>query len=161
VACLGDNLKEAFYNSWLSTEQSVLGKRILASIGGEKKFRLLPELRKLEEMGWEIFSTENTHDFLTRHGVASNFLYKGSQELEPNVITVIANKNVDLIINIPRTLPTGSHHTDGYKIRRLAIDHHIPLITNLHIAQLFLQCLTEVDPNKIAIKSWQDYMKVD
>ncbi len=159
VACLGDNLKEAFYNSWLSTEQSISGKRILASIGGEKKLRLLRELKKLEEMGWEIYSTENTHDFLTRQGVASHFLYKGSQELEPNVISTIANKEVDLIINIPRSVMTGSHNSDGYKIRRLAIDHHIPLITNLHIAQLFLQCLTELDSNAISVKSWQEYVK--
>ena len=71
---------------------------------------------------------------------------------------MIANKGVDLIINIPRSEQTGGHHTDGYKIRRLAIDHHIPLITNLHIAQLFLQCLTELDPVKIPVKSWQEYV---
>lgn len=159
VACLGENLKEAFYNSWLSTEQNISGKRILASIGGDKKLRLLSELQKLEEMGWEIFSTENTHDYLTKRGVASNFLYKGSQELEPNVISTIANKEVDLIINIPRSVPMGNHNTDGYKIRRLAIDHNIPLITNLHIAQLFLQCLTELDSKKISVKSWQEYVK--
>ena len=158
VACLGKDLREAFYYSWLATEQSVAGKRILASIGGEKKLRLFPELRKLEELGWEIFSTENTHDFLSRRGVASSFLYKGSLGIEPNVLTMIANKGVDLIINIPRSEQTGGHHTDGYKIRRLAIDHHIPLITNLHIAQLFLQCLTELDPAKIPVKSWQEYV---
>ncbi len=161
VACLGESLKEAFYRSWLSTEQSIAGKRILASIGGEKKVRLLDELKKLEEMGWEIYSTENTHDYLTRQGVASHFLYKGSQELEPNVITTIANKGVDLIINIPRTDETGKHHTDGYKIRRLAIDHHIPLITNLPVAKLFLQCLTEIELHKIPIKSWQEYVLQD
>lgn len=159
VACLGETLKEAFFHSWLSTEQSISGKRILASIGGDKKNRLFEELKMLEEMGWEIYSTENTHDFLTRQGVASHFLFKGSQELEPNVITTIAGKGVDLIINIPRTDETGKHHTDGYKIRRLAIDHHIPLITNLPIAKLFLQCLTEIDRHKIPIKSWKEYVR--
>ncbi|NGX43505.1 MAG: hypothetical protein K940chlam7_01803, partial [Chlamydiae bacterium] len=159
VACLGENLLEAFYSSWLATEQNIAGKRILASIGGDRKVRLLAELQKLEELGWEIYSTENTHDFITRRGVASHFLYKGSQELEPNVISTIANKSVDLIINIPRSVQTMSHHTDGYKIRRLAIDHNIPLITNIHIAQMFLQCLTELDPNKIPVKSWQEYVK--
>lgn len=157
VACLGRTLSEAFYNSWLSTEQSISGKRILASIGGDKKMRLLPNLKKLEELGWEIYSTENTHDFLMRHGVASNFLHKGSQKTEPNVITAIAGKEVDLIINIPRTQQTGNNTTDGFTIRRLAIDHQIPLITNAHIAQLFLQCLTDLDPDQIPIKSWQEY----
>ncbi len=157
VACLGDQLTEAFYRSWMATEQTISGKRILASIGGDKKVRLLDELKKLEDLGWEIYSTENTHDFLTRNGVASHFLYKGSQKMEPNVITTIADRGVDLIINIPRTMQTGSHHTDGYKIRRLAIDHHIPLITNIHVAQLFLHCLAEVNLANLPIKSWQEY----
>lgn len=158
VACLGNNLKEAFYASWLSTEQTLAGKKILVSIGGEKKVRLLPEIKRLEELGWEIYATENTYDYLTRNGVASHFLYKGSNEMEPNVLTTIANKGVDLIINIPRTLQTGSNQTDGFKIRRLAIDHHIPLITNLHVAQLLLQCLTELDASALPIKSWQEYV---
>jgi len=158
VACIGENMLEAFYMSWLATEQSIRGKRLLASIGGDKKIKLLPELRKLEELGWEIYSTENTHDFLSRSGVGSNFLYKGSQEVEPNVISTIANKEVDLIINIPRTVAPSKHQTDGFKIRRLAIDHHIPLITNLHIAQMFLQCLTELNTKKIPVKSWQEYV---
>ena len=157
VACIADSLMEAFYASWLSTEQSITGKKILVSIGGEKKVRLLPELVRLEEMGWEIFSTENTHDFLCRNGVASNFVYKGSREIEPNVLSLIANRDVDIIINIPRTQAPSNHQTDGFKIRRLAIDHNIPLITNLHIAHLFLQCLTKLDPEKTAVKSWQEY----
>lgn len=158
VACLGDHLLEAFYMSWFATEQSIAGKRILATIGGDKKNRLLPYLKKLEEQGWEIFATENTHDFLSRSGVGSHFLYKGSQKSEPNVLSVIADKEIDLIINIPRTVSNQNNQTDGFKIRRLAIDHNIPLITNLHIAQLFLQCLTEVDPARIPIKSWNEFI---
>jgi carbamoyl-phosphate synthase large subunit len=158
VACIADSLKEAFYHSWLSTEQSIKGKRILLSIGGDKKEKLLPEIKKLEELGWEIWSTENTHDFLCRNGVASGFLYKGSAELEPNVLSLIANRGIDLIINIPRKESPSSHQTDGFKIRRLAIDHHIPLITNFHIAHLLLQCLTELDLDKIPVKSWQEYL---
>jgi len=158
VACIGDNFLEAFYRSWLSTEQAIGGKRILVSIGGDKKGKLLPSLIKLEEQGWEIFATENTHDFLCRNGIGSSFLYKASQQMEPNLITAIANRHVDLIINIPRRHPTGSNMTDGFKIRRLAIDHHIPLVTNLHVAQMFLQCLTELDPDKIPVRSWQEYV---
>ena len=158
VACIGDNLLEAFYNSWLATEQSIRGKRILLSIGGDKKLKLLTSLQKLEEQGWEIYATEGTHDFLSRRGVGTQFLYKASEIKEPNVISVIANRDVDLIVNIPRSTPTGLNHTDGYKIRRLAIDHHIPLITNLHIAQLFLQCLTDLKSEDIRIKSWREYI---
>jgi len=157
VACLGDDLKQAFIHSWLAADQSIRGNKILASIGGDKKIKFLDELRKLEESGFKIYATENTHDFLIKNGVSSSFLYKGSQELEPNVITYIAKRKVDMIINIPRSLPTGSHNSDGYKIRRLAIDHNIPLITNIHIAKLFLQCLCSLEIDKIPLKSWQEY----
>ena len=157
VACIAENLQKAFYLSWLSTDQSIKGKRLLASIGGDKKRRLFEELKKLEEMGWEIYSTHHTHRFLTRNGVASHFLYKGSEEIEPNVITAIENKEIDLIINIPRSAPSGSHHSDGFHIRRLAIDHNIPLITNVHIAKLFLECLTVLDDESIPACSWQEY----
>lgn len=160
VACLGDQLLEAFFSSWMATEQSVKGKRMLVSIGGDKKARLLAYLEQLEAQGWEIFSTEDTHEFLCRQGVGSTFVYKASQEREPNVATLIADKRVDLIINIPRHISFANHQTDGFKIRRLAIDNHIPLITNLHIAQLFLQCLLEIDPKKIPIKAWQEYHTV-
>jgi carbamoyl-phosphate synthase large subunit len=158
VACIAETLQKAFYLSWLSTEQSIKGKRLLASIGGDKKNKLFDELKKLEQKGWEIFSTENTHHFLTRRGVASQFLYKGSEEIEPNVITAIAERQVDLIINIPRSSPTGEHHTDGYLIRRLAIDHQIPLITNMHVAKLFLDCLTNLDQEALSVSSWQEFL---
>ena len=157
VACLGDQLLDAFFMSWLSTEQSVRGNKILVSIGGDKKAKLLSLLQKLDEKGWEFFATENTHDFLSRQGVASTFLYKASQQLEPNVVTHILRKDVDLIINIPRTASSHPQITDGFKIRRLAIDHHIPLITNFHQAQLFLQCLLEVNPAQVPIKSLKEY----
>jgi len=158
VACLGDTFQEAFFMSWLATEQQVKGKRILISIGGDKKVKLFPELRKLEEQGWEIYATENTHEYLTRNGVGSHFLYKASDAMEPNIMTAIADREVDLIINIPRALSPKGNQSDGYKIRRLAIDHHIPLITNLPIAQMFLQCLTKVNYNDIQVRSVREYV---
>lgn len=159
VACIADNLLEAFYRSWLATEQHIKGKRLLVSIGGDKKPKLLPLIKKLDDAGWEIYSTENTHDYLCRNGIASHFLYKGSQRTEPNVLTAISDRQVDLIINIPRSLPTGNNTTDGYKIRRLAIDHHIPLITNLQLAQRFLQSLAYIDLSQTQVKSVQEFLK--
>lgn len=159
VACIGDNLLEAFYLSWLATEQQVKGRRLFVSLGGSaSKVKLLPGLKKLEEQGWELYSTANTNDYLARHGVASNFLYKVSDELEPNVASTLEDKRVDLIINIPRHSSMRTR-TDGYHIRRLAIDHHIPLITNLQIAALFLQCLSELDEDRMAIRSVREYME--
>lgn len=157
VACFGDNLMEAFFMSWLATEQTVKGKKILLSIGGDKKIKLLPSFQLLDQQGWEIYATENTHDFLVRNGIGSSFLYKASEGYEPNVTSAIANRHVDLIVSIPRTLMTSNNTSDGFKIRRLAIDHHIPLITNFHVAQLFLHCLTELNVSEVPIKPWNYY----
>lgn len=159
VACMGGDLLEAFFTSWLATDQKTPKKKLLISIGGDKKTKLVDQLRQLEEQGWELFATEGTHDYLSKHGIASICLYKASERIEPNVMTVIANKEVDLIVNIPRSTGTNQK-TDGYKIRRLSIDHHLPLITNMQIAQIFLQCLGEVDPEKIPVRSWREYLEL-
>lgn len=158
VACLGNTYQEAFFMSWLATEQHITGKNILISAGGDKKIKFLPLIRKLEEQGWEIYATENTHDYLTRNGIGSHFLYKASDGLEPNITTAIAERQLNLIINIPRALSPQEQRSDGYLIRRLAIDHHIPLITNMPIALLFLKCLTEIDIETIPIRSWREYI---
>lgn len=157
VACLGHDLLEAFFLSWLSTEQSIRRKRMLVSIGGDKKVKLLDQLQLLESQGWEIYATEGTNDFLCKHGIASRCVYKASEKTEPNVTTLIASHKIDLIVNIPRG-PHSNHKTDGFMIRRLSIDHHIPLITNLQIAQVFLQCLTELTFEKLPLLSWREFI---
>ena len=151
---------KTFVQSWLATEQTIKGKRLLVSIGGDKKTKLLDLLRILEEKGWELFATEGTHDFLSKHGVGSICVYKASEQIEPNVISLIAERRVDLILNIPRSLGTNPI-TDGFTIRRMSIDHHIPLITNMQIAQIFLQCLAEIDLQQIPILSWKELVKPD
>ncbi|MBS0603493.1 MAG: carbamoyl-phosphate synthase (glutamine-hydrolyzing) large subunit [Verrucomicrobia bacterium] len=158
VACLGHDLLEAFFLSWLATEQTIRRKRILVSIGGDKKIKLLQQLQELEKQGWEIYATEGTNDFLCQHGIASRCVYKASEKIEPNVATLIAGQKIDLIVNIPRSFGS-SHKTDGFTIRRLSIDHHIPLITNLQIAQVFLQCLAELKMNKLPILSWREFIE--
>ncbi len=161
VACLGENLLEAFFRSWQATEQSVKGKRLLISVGGDQKHKLLGELRALDEQGWKLFTTAGTHDFLSQNGVASHCLFKASDNFSPNVLETITEKQVDVVINIPRNLAaTGlKNATDGFRIRRLAIDHHIPLITNLQIAQVFLQCLAQLDIETISAKPWSHYLR--
>ena len=158
VACLGDDYYKAFMTSWLATEQNIKNKRILISIGGHNKTKLLPQIKKLNQLGWLLYTTEGTHDYLSHNGIASNCLFKISEEIQPNIASVIINKQVDLIINIPTGQDGSSNQTDGYKIRRLTIDHHIPLITNLQIAKLFLQCLSTNSHVKTNIKSWQEYI---
>lgn len=161
VAVIGDNLVEAYLNAWLSTEQSLKGKRILVCAGGDtNKIKLFDAIKNLDKKGFEFFATEGTHDFLTNRGVGSLCLYKASEQIEPNITTFITNHDIDLIINIPRGVLHGKAVSDGYQIRRLAIDHHIPLITNLQLAELLLQALAEVDMSKPKAKSWQDYMQI-
>lgn len=155
VACLGDNLEEAFYASWLATEQAVRGKNLFLSIGPDHKYKLMDEVRRLHEQGWKITATDGTRDYLKAQGVPAKLLYKLSQDSEPSVASAITKRKVDLII----VIPSGSHHRqDGYEIRRLAIDNHIPLVTNAESAKLLLTCLAEIDLEKLEPKSWQEFM---
>lgn len=157
VACLGENLLEAFFRSWEATEQTVRGKRILISIGGKLKAKLLDELKKLDARGWKIYTTPGTHDFLCREGVATRCVFKASEGYSPNVVDTITKQQVDLIINIPHGIASTKAATDGFRIRRLAIDHHIPLITNLQIASVFLQSLVDLE-DSLPVKSWNQFL---
>lgn len=158
VACLGENLYEAYLRAWLSTEQTLPEKRILVSVADAHKSKLLPYLQQLDEQGWEFYSTSGTHDFLTKNGVGSYFVYKSSERNEPNIQTLITQRKIDLIINIPTTTRISTR-TDGYLIRRMAVDHHIPLVTNLQIAQIMLQCLIDYKEKQPEVLSWQEYMQ--
>ena len=159
VVCVGEDLLEAFFHSWQATEQHLAGKRMFVSIGGDKKRKFLESLRLLDEQGWDLYTSEGTHDFLAQHGVASRCVYKASEALEPNVKTLLANKEVDVIVNIPTHVTNRKQVTDGYTLRRLAIDHCIPLITNVQLAQLFLQCVSELRDRPLSVRSLRDFLK--
>lgn len=154
VANIGENYLEAFFASWLSTDQEIKGKRLLVSISSDFRPKLLDSLKKLEMQGWDLHATEGTHDYLSIHGVGSLSIYKIGEKYEPNVATLIGERKVDLIINIPK--PGSEKSPGGFKIRRLAIDHHIPLITNLQLAQIFLHCLTELNPKDLPVRSLRE-----
>ncbi len=154
VANIGENYLEAFFASWLSTEQKVSGKKLLISAPSDYRIKLLESLATLEAQGWDLYATEGTHDFLAKHGIGSVSLYKVGEKYEPNISTILSKRQVDLIINIPQG--GNEKNTAGFKIRRLAIDHHIPLITNLQLAQIFLQCLAELDMDTIPARSLQE-----
>lgn len=160
VACLGENVLEAFYNSWQATELSVPRKKIFVSIGDDKKSKLVESLRKLDALGWDIYATQGTHDYLAKNGVASYFVYKVSEKSEPNVFTLLSEHQVDLCLNIPRSRYNLQQNniTDGFVLRRMAIDHHVPLISNLQSAQMMLKCLIEFHDHAIPVRSWQEYV---
>jgi carbamoyl-phosphate synthase large subunit len=159
VACLGENLYEAYLRAWLATEQPLPQKNILVSIADVHKAKLLPYLQQLDEQGWTFYSTSGTHAFLSKNGIGSYFAHKATEKSEPNIQQLVTQRKVELIINIPTT--TGMNNdTDGYIIRRMAVDHHIPLITNVQIAQIMLQCLINFKgkPPELML-SWQQYIK--
>jgi carbamoyl-phosphate synthase large subunit len=134
---------------------------VLLSIGGDKKVKFLPEIKRLSQEGWEIYTTTGTHQYLKDLGIETKLTYKISESEMPNVETIIANHYVDLIINIPRRPQhvSDDNVSDGFKIRRLAVDHHIPLITNLQIAELTLRSLAELYDAPLQVKSWREFME--
>lgn len=155
VACLGENLHDAYWRAWLASEQNITNKNILISIADPYKAKLLPYIQNLENLGWRIYGTEGTHSFLFKNGVGTYFVYKASEKGEPNIKTIITKRRVDLIINIPNN-QIPNIQTDGYKIRRMAIDHHIPLITNAQKAQIMLQCLIDLKDKVLPVLSWRE-----
>jgi carbamoyl-phosphate synthase large subunit len=155
VACIAEDLVEAFYKAWLATDQNIKEKKLLLSVADNYKIKLLPWIKQLDDQGWLIYSTEGTHQFLSQHGIASYFVNKTSKAKKPNIRDLITQRKVAVIINIPSSM-TGLQKTDGFLIRRLAIDHHIPLITNAQIALIILQCLVSLWDKELSMESWQN-----
>lgn len=160
VACIADNLDEAFYRSWMATDNIVKGKRAFVSIGSEKRSKLLEHVQLLADQGWSFVCTYGTHEYLKDNGIESRCVFKAREnEKAPNTATVIIDHEVDLIINIPRGNASSTHETDGFLIRRLAIDHHIPLITNVQIAQQAMISLAKYHDKTLSMASWQQIME--
>ncbi len=157
VACLGDNLDEAFYLAMMASDIFVRNKKAFISIGDEKKIKLLPYLKILADQGWEFICTYGTHHFLKENGVNSSCVFKAREEGKtPNTSSIITQREVGLIINIPRGNPSSTHETDGFLIRRLAIDHHIPLVTNVQIAQQLLISLSKFYGKELVARSLRE-----
>lgn len=158
VACIADDLIEAFYKAWLATDQTITEKKLLLSIANDYKAKLLPWIKQLDEQDWLLYSTAGTHQFLSQQGIASYFVNKASDIHKPTVKNLIEQREVAVIINIPSSA-TGLQQTDGFLIRRLAIDHHIPLVTNAQIAQIVLQGLVSLWDKKLSVESWQSLVQ--
>jgi carbamoyl-phosphate synthase large subunit len=164
VGVLGDDLLDAFYHAWLATDQTIRGKRLFISIGGkENKLKLLGPIANLDRLGFDIFATEGTHDFLSQNGIGSLCLYKASQRIEPNVVSYVSNQRLDFIVNLPSGRVHEEQASDGYHLRRLAVDHHIPLMTNLQQVQLMFRALAfyGVEGRERDVKSYDDFLHAD
>src|SRR5690606_1020676 len=159
VATFGNELHEAFLKSLLSVGFTTPKKNILVTIGPEKdKLDLLESMKKLSEMGYRLFATEGTHMILKNHGISSKRLHKIQTQESPNIAEYIRDKKVDMVINIP-TNYTPEEVTDGYLIRRKAIDSNIPLITNKQLAKLLVETLEKYSMETLEIKPWDEYVQ--
>ncbi len=157
VACLGDDVHEAFLKALLSAGFNLPRKNILLSIGGDpSKHRFLEPARKLEQMGYRLFATEHTSAFLRENGIPNTRLFKVHESEEPNIRGFIARGKIDFVISIPNPAKRIEFDSD-YRMRRLAVDFSIPLLTNLQVADLFVQALATKKTEDLEIKHWAEY----
>lgn len=159
VGCLGDSISEALLNAMIAIGFTIPQKSVMFSSGAAKsKVDLLDASRRLFQKGYKIYGTAGTAKFLNENGIeAETVLWPDEHpDEENNVLTLIAAHRFDLIVNIPKNL-SKRELTNGYRIRRAAIDHNTPLITNARLASAFIEAFCELDLKDIQIKSWQEY----
>jgi len=161
VACLGEDVEEAYLKAFLATDQKLPKKTVLLSLGGEEnKIKFLDEARLLSQIGLKIFATRKTAEFLIKNQIPAKILYKIHEIKEPNIATFLAKKKLDLVINInDQGYQPKDIIEDDYKIRRLTVDFGIPLITNLQAAKIFVQALFQKKEKELLIKSYSEYLK--
>ncbi len=157
VGCLGDDSGTALLTAMLSVGHCIPKKNILLSTGGAKqKADMLEAARTLKEHGYTLYATGGTSRYLTENGVENNLVYWPSEEGTPQALTMLHNREIDMVVNIPKDL-TVSELSNGYKIRRAAVDLNIPLITNSRLASAFIQAFCHIDMDDLPIKSWSEY----
>ena len=159
VGCMGDDFNEALLNAMIAVGFSIPKKAVMFSTGAAKsKVDLLESSRMLQKKGYQIYATSGTATFLNAHGINTTPVFWPDErpDAENNVMKMIAEHKFDLIVNIPKN-HTKRELTNGYKIRRGAIDHNIPLITNARLASAFVNAFCEMEEKDIQIKPWQEY----
>ena len=157
VGCLGDDTNCAILKAMLSVGHRIPERNILLSTGGPKqKVEMLQAARQLQRKGYRIFATGGTSRFLAENGVENTRVYWPSEDGQPQALDMLHRKEIDLVVNIPKNLTAGEL-TNGYKIRRAAIDLNIPLITNARLASAFINAFCTMSVDDLAIKSWSEY----
>ena len=158
VGAIGAHFDDALLASMLSVGYRIPEKNIMVSSGGTKsKVDLLDACRLLKKNGYNLYATGGTQKFLEENGVESTFVaWPDDQDASLRVDDMISEKKFDLIINIPKNL-TERELTNGYRIRRGAIDYNIPLITNARLASAFIKAFCRITQNDIEIKHWAEY----
>ena len=158
VGCLGDDTNQALIKSMLSVGQSIPKHTLLLSTGGAKqKAEMLDPAKMLVQHGYELYATPGTSKFLTENGIPNTCVYWPSdEEKKPQAMDLLHQHKIDMVVNIPKDL-TPHELTNGYKIRRAAIDLNIPLITNSRLAASFINAFCTLKLDDIDIKSWDEY----
>ena len=157
VGCLGDTAEEALLKSMLSVGYKIPQKSVLIS-GGPiiSKVALLAPAALLIKKGYTVYATQGTHRFFAENGIPSSLLFWPDELQEPNVLTYLKEKKIDLVINIPKNLSKGELDND-YKIRRTAVDFGVGLLTNARLAKAFIQAFCSLEMKDLKIKSWNEY----
>ena len=158
VGCLGDDTSTALLKSMLSVGLRIPKKTILLSTGGAKqKAEMLDAAKMLKQHGYELYATVGTSKYLAENGIENTCVYMPSDEGQhPQALDLLHEKKIDMVVNMPKDL-TPRELTNGYKIRRAAIDLNVPLITNSRLASAFISAFCNVGMDDIDIKAWGEY----
>jgi len=158
VGCIGDDFYDAMLKSMLSVGHRIPKKTVLFSTGPTKsKVELLEAAQLLHQKGYDLYATGGSQKFLEENGIPATLVYWPSDEyMKPAALDMIHNKEIDLVINIPKNF-SSSELNNGYKIRRAAIDFNIPLLTNARLASAFIQAFCKRNVEEIEIKAWNEY----
>ena len=157
VGCIGSDTSCAVLKAMLSVGYRIPKKNILLSTGTMKqKADMMDAARMLVNKGYKLFATGGTHRTLAENGIESTLVYWPSEDKQPQALEMLRNKEIDMVVNIPKNLSAGELD-NGYKIRRAAIDLNVPLITNARLASAFIGAFCTMSIDDIAIKSWEEY----
>ncbi len=158
VGCIGDDTSEAILKAMLSVGYKIPRKTVLLSTGTPRqKADMLDAAHRLHNHGFTIYATEGTCRFLNENGIPAIRAYWPTQpESKPQVLQLLHDKKIDLVVNLPKNL-SSAELSNGYKVRRAAIDLNIPLLTNARLASAFIDAFTTLSPADIQIKSWDEY----
>ena len=158
VGCLGDDFNEALLNALIATGYTLPKQSVLISSGSAKeKVDLLEPARMLSYKGFKIYGTEGTARFFNDNGIPAEAVAWPDENGENNVLNMISQHQFDLIVNVPKN-HSNRELTNGYRIRRSAIDHNIPLMTNTRLAKAFIEAFCNLSEEDLQIKSWQEYL---
>ena len=158
VGCIGDDTSVAVLESMLSVGQRIPEKNILLSTGTAKqKAAMLDAAKLLVSKGYKLFATGGTSRYLSENGIENTLVYWPSEEgMQPQALDLLHKKEIDMVVNLPKNLTAGEL-TNGYKIRRAAVDLNIPLLTNARLAEAFINAFCGLTAGDIPIKSWDEF----